>query len=84
MQLADVLLLTAGCKGCHAGIAAAADGDCSAGSFIFSGTIEENLRYGNEDASDEQLKRAASSVRIDKFVSQFAGGLSDAGRGTGL
>ena len=28
-------------------------------SFIFSGTIEENLRYGNEDASDERLKRAA-------------------------
>jgi ATP-binding cassette subfamily B multidrug efflux pump len=43
-------------------------------SFIFSGTIEENLRYGNEDASDEQLKRAAASVRIDKFVSQFAEG----------
>jgi ATP-binding cassette subfamily B multidrug efflux pump len=43
-------------------------------SFIFSGTIEENLRYGNEDASDEQLKRAANSVRIDKFVSQFAEG----------
>ncbi|MFC5648485.1 ABC transporter ATP-binding protein [Paenibacillus solisilvae] len=43
-------------------------------SFIFSGTIEENLRYGNEDASDEELKRAATSVRIDKFVSQFAEG----------
>ncbi|BBH19945.1 putative ABC transporter ATP-binding protein YknV [Paenibacillus baekrokdamisoli] len=43
-------------------------------SFIFSGTIEENLRYGNEDASDEALMRAATSVRIDKFVSAFADG----------
>ncbi|MBP3963344.1 ABC transporter ATP-binding protein [Paenibacillus lignilyticus] len=43
-------------------------------SFIFSGTIEENLRYGNEDASDEALRRAAENVRIDKFVSQFADG----------
>ncbi|SDX78455.1 ABC transporter ATP-binding protein [Paenibacillus sp. CF384] len=43
-------------------------------SFIFSGTIEENLRYGNEDASDEALRRAAENVRIDKFVSQYADG----------
>ncbi|WP_225446602.1 ABC transporter ATP-binding protein [Paenibacillus rhizovicinus] len=43
-------------------------------SFIFSGTIEDNLRYGNEDASDEALRRAAESVRIDKFASQFAEG----------
>ncbi|MFC0332600.1 ABC transporter ATP-binding protein [Paenibacillus sepulcri] len=43
-------------------------------SFIFSGTIEENLRYGNEDASDEALRRAAENVRIDRFVSQFADG----------
>jgi ATP-binding cassette subfamily B multidrug efflux pump len=43
-------------------------------SFIFSGTIEENLRYGNEDASDEALRTAAENVRIDRFVSQFADG----------
>ncbi|RAP78264.1 ABC transporter ATP-binding protein [Paenibacillus montanisoli] len=43
-------------------------------SFIFSGTIEENLRYGNEDATDEALRRAAENVRIDRFVSQFADG----------
>ena len=43
-------------------------------SFIFSGTIEDNLRYGNEDASDEALRRAAESVRIDNFASQFADG----------
>nr|WP_275589135.1 ABC transporter ATP-binding protein [Paenibacillus sacheonensis] len=43
-------------------------------SFIFSGTIEDNLRYGNEEASDEALRQAAESVRIDKFASQFADG----------
>ncbi|MBW7477540.1 ABC transporter ATP-binding protein/permease [Paenibacillus oenotherae] len=43
-------------------------------SFIFSGTIEENLRYGNEDATDEALKLAAHHVRIDQFVSQFPDG----------
>nr|WP_202113168.1 ABC transporter ATP-binding protein [Paenibacillus sp. MMS18-CY102] len=43
-------------------------------SFIFSGTIEENLRYGNEDATDEALREAARSVRIDKFVANFPDG----------
>ncbi|GFN32321.1 ABC transporter ATP-binding protein [Paenibacillus xylaniclasticus] len=43
-------------------------------SFIFSGTIEENLRYGNEDASEEALLEAAKSVRIDQFVSKFPDG----------
>jgi len=43
-------------------------------SFIFSGTIEENLRYGNEDASDEALLEAAKSVRIDQFVKKFPDG----------
>ncbi|QYR19045.1 ABC transporter ATP-binding protein/permease [Paenibacillus sp. sptzw28] len=43
-------------------------------SFIFSGTIEENLRYGNEDATDEALRKAAENVRIDRFVSQFPDG----------
>jgi ATP-binding cassette subfamily B protein len=43
-------------------------------SFIFSGTIEENLRYGNEDATDEALRKAAENVRIDRFVSQFPEG----------
>ncbi|AZN41925.1 ABC transporter ATP-binding protein [Paenibacillus albus] len=43
-------------------------------SFIFSGTIEENLRYGNEDATDEALRHAAESVRVDKFAFQFADG----------
>lgn len=43
-------------------------------SFIFSGTIEENLRYGNEDASDEALRQAAEHVRIDAIASQFPDG----------
>lgn len=40
-------------------------------SFIFSGTIEENLRYGKKDATWEELEAAARSVRIDKFVEKF-------------
>ncbi|EFM12130.1 ABC transporter related protein [Paenibacillus curdlanolyticus YK9] len=43
-------------------------------SFIFSGTIEENLRYGNEHATDEALREAARSVRIDKFVAHLPEG----------
>lgn len=43
-------------------------------SFIFSGTIEENLLYGNEDATEEKLMEAAKSVRIDQFVSKFPDG----------
>lgn len=40
-------------------------------SFIFSGTIEENLRYGKEDATPEQLEHAARSVRVDRFVERM-------------
>jgi ATP-binding cassette subfamily B protein len=43
-------------------------------SFIFSGTIEENLRYGKKDATPEELERAARSVRVDKFAARFPDG----------
>jgi ATP-binding cassette subfamily B protein len=38
---------------------------------LFSGTIEENLRWGDEDATDEQLFAAAESAQADKFVRNF-------------
>ena len=38
---------------------------------LFSGTIEENLRWGNENATDEEMKHAAKSAQADKFVSTF-------------
>ena len=41
---------------------------------LFSGTIEENLRWGDENASDEESRAAAESAQADKFVSSFPKG----------
>ena len=38
---------------------------------LFSGTIEENLRWGNQDASDEEMFAAAANAQADKFVQNF-------------
>ena len=35
---------------------------------LFSGTIESNLRFGNENASDEQIKKAASIAQATEFI----------------
>ena len=42
--------------------------------ILFSGTIEENLRWGNENATDEEIKTASESAQADKFVSSFTNG----------
>ncbi len=39
--------------------------------FLFSGTIEENIRYGKEDASIEEVKHAASIAQADEFISEM-------------
>lgn len=41
---------------------------------LFSGSIAENLRWGDEDATDEQVRRAAEYAAADKFVSAFSDG----------
>lgn len=41
---------------------------------LFSGTIEENLRWGNKDASDEEMIRAAKVAAADPFVSALKEG----------
>ena len=41
---------------------------------LFSGTIEENLRWGDEDASEEEIKAAAHSAQVDKFVDSLKDG----------
>ena len=41
---------------------------------LFSGTIKENLRWGNETATDEELKRACELAQADGFISQFPHG----------
>ncbi len=41
---------------------------------LFSGTIAENLRWGDEDATDDEMIAAASASQADKFVSTFTDG----------
>lgn len=49
---------------------------------LFSGTIEDNLRWGDEDAPMEVIRRAAASAQADGFVSAFPKGyLTDIGQG---
>ena len=43
-------------------------------SFLFSGTIMENIRYGRLDATDEQVINAAKSVQAHEFISAFPDG----------
>jgi len=43
-------------------------------SFIFSGTIMDNIRYGNMDATDEQVIEAAKTVRAHDFISKLEKG----------
>ena len=38
---------------------------------LFSGTIKENLRWGNESATDEELIEAAKLAQADEFISSF-------------
>lgn len=41
---------------------------------LFSGTIKENLRWGNPDATDEQLEEACRLAQADDFIRQFPDG----------
>ena len=41
---------------------------------LFSGTIKENLRWGSESATDEELVHACKLAQADEFVSQFPDG----------
>ena len=38
---------------------------------LFSGTIKENLRWGDEHASDEELKRVCRLAQADEFIEQM-------------
>ena len=42
--------------------------------ILFSGTIEENLRWGDREASEEALVAAADAAQADKFVRTFPDG----------
>ncbi len=42
--------------------------------FLFSGTIRENLAFGNPDISNDALQEAARVVGADRFIQQLPGG----------
>ena len=41
---------------------------------LFSGTIAENIRWGDENASDEDVKRVCKLAQADEFIMQFPDG----------
>ncbi len=42
--------------------------------LLFSGTIRENLRWGNENATDEELAEACRLAQADEFIRSFPDG----------
>ncbi|NVM16147.1 MAG: ABC transporter ATP-binding protein [Candidatus Lokiarchaeota archaeon] len=54
--------------------------------FLFSGTIEENIRYGRRDASEEDLWRAIKIVHLEELIEYLPEGLQTqiGERGKGL
>ncbi|MFK5883250.1 MAG: ABC transporter ATP-binding protein [Candidatus Izemoplasma sp.] len=49
---------------------------------LFSGTILENIRYGNHDATDEEVYEVAKLLEVDNFVKDFDKGyLTEVGEG---
>lgn len=43
-------------------------------SELFSGTVAENLRWGDENASDEEIREAAKIAQADDFIREFSRG----------
>ena len=41
---------------------------------LFSGTIKDNLRWGNEKATDEEIEKACELAQADEFVKSFPNG----------
>ncbi|MGW1015846.1 ABC transporter ATP-binding protein [Streptomyces niveus] len=44
--------------------------------YLFSGTVATNLRYGNPDATDEELWHALDVAQAKEFVTELEGGLN--------
>lgn len=42
--------------------------------WLYSDTIMENIRYGNQDATDEEIVAAAKAARADRFIKTLPGG----------
>lgn len=45
--------------------------------ILFSGTIASNLRMGDENATDEQLRKAAEIAQAEEFISEKPEGIND-------
>jgi ATP-binding cassette subfamily B protein len=43
-------------------------------SFLFSGTIADNIGFGTRDATDEQIREAAAAVGADEFIERLPEG----------
>ncbi|QTH44662.1 ABC transporter ATP-binding protein [Cohnella sp. LGH] len=43
---------------------------------LFTGTVEDNIRYGKDDATDEEIRRAAETAQAGDFISELANGYS--------
>ena len=43
-------------------------------SFLFQGSIRENIRYGRLDASDEEVEKAANAANADSFIKRLPDG----------
>ena len=41
---------------------------------LFTGTIKENIKYGNRDATDEEVKQAAKLANADSFIERLPNG----------
>ena len=41
---------------------------------LFTGTIKDNIKYGNEKATDEDVKNAAKLANADKFIERLPNG----------
>lgn len=42
--------------------------------WLFQGTIKENLKYGNQDATDEEIKAACDAAYVDHFIMSLPNG----------
>ena len=42
--------------------------------WLFSGTVRENIRYGRNDATDEEIEEAAIAAHVDHFIKTLPGG----------
>lgn len=42
--------------------------------WLFKGTVHDNIAYGNPDASDKDIKNAAVSAKANSFISTYADG----------